>query len=52
MAVAVGGTGLGVTVTVGAGGGTVTVAVEGMSVGVEQAESPKRSASRVAWIIA
>jgi hypothetical protein len=50
--VAVGGVGLGVKVTVAAGGGAVTVTVKGMSVGAEQAESPKRSESKVVWIIA
>ena len=43
MGVNVGGMGLGVNVTVAVGGGKVTVWVGTIAVGVEQAESPKRS---------
>jgi hypothetical protein len=52
VVVAVGGVGLGVPVTVAVDGGTVTVGVGGISVGAEQAESPKRSGMTIAMIIA
>lgn len=48
VGVAVGGIGLGVDVTVAVGGGTVTLGVEIISLGVEQAESPRRSESKAA----
>ena len=52
VGVNVGGMGLGVKVTVAVGGGNVTVWVGTISFGVEQAESPKRSAKVVIQIVA
>ena len=52
VGVGVGGIGVEVGVTVAVGGGEVTVAVGGISLKVEQAESPKRSAKVVTMNVA
>ncbi len=52
VGVNVGGMGLGVKVTVAVGGGKVTVWVGTISFGVEQAESPVRSARIAIQIVA
>ena len=52
VGVNVGGMGLGVKVTVALGDGKVTVRVGTIAVGVEQAESPKRSERTAIQIVA